>query len=203
MSFHIKDVGLRTWTDRLAELAKAHTVVEVRVDGPYGYPGAISDKRCLLLIAGGIGVTPLHSIFAELHLRALHSKDDVHPLESVTLVWSARSDDLFALFAPTLLSVMRHNPGDIFHFQLHNSQPARSTSLELRVGNIPFDVIRRAKSAIQRCRPNLDLLFEQASQHYAPSDVAVMVCGPAELTYNASQLAFRYGFHFHTEVFHF
>jgi predicted ferric reductase len=203
MSFHIKDVGPRTWTDRLAELAKAHTVVEVRVDGPYGYPGAISDKRCLLLIAGGIGVTPLHSIFAELHLRALHSKDDVHPLESVTLVWSARSDDLFALFSPTLLSVMRHNPGDIFHFQLHNSQPARSKSIELRVGELPSDISQDAKSLIQRCRPNLDLLFEQASQHYVPSDVAVMVCGPAELTYDASERAFRYGFHFHNEVFHF
>jgi hypothetical protein len=35
------------------------------------------------------------------------------------------------------------------------------------------------------------------------SDVAVLTCGPAAMVAESSSLCFKYGFQFHTELFHF
>lgn len=39
------------------------------VDGPYGRARPFTSRAILVLLAGGVGVTPLYSIFAELHAR--------------------------------------------------------------------------------------------------------------------------------------
>ena len=75
LSFHIKNMGDKTWTGELAALASHQSMTEVRIDGPYGKPHEYSSKSVLVLLAGGIGITPMHAVFAEVYAHACRSLD--------------------------------------------------------------------------------------------------------------------------------
>ena len=44
--------------------------VNINLDGPYGRPVDYSTSDVLILVAGGIGVTPMHAIFKDVYDRA-------------------------------------------------------------------------------------------------------------------------------------
>ena len=99
LTLHIKDMGVDTWTGRLAALVRAMSAAEedggragliqagagagaggdaapahprslaLSIDGPYGRLGGVEDARVLLLFAGGIGVTPFAALLGELRAR--------------------------------------------------------------------------------------------------------------------------------------
>ena len=214
VSFHMKDMGEGTWTGALASLARSQIMTEVRVDGPYGRPGTFSDKKALVLVAGGIGITPLHSLFAEVYACASRVKSgQCGSIEHVLLLWSGRSDSTFCLFAPTFHAVSQRNPNGAFEFYLYNTAPGTGLGLgagaaspghdEVYMGDIPHDALVYTKSVIQRGRPPVAAKLSEVAQRFHPRDVMVMTCGPEALTLSVSDLAFQHGFHFHTEVFHF
>lgn len=65
------------FTSRLARMAavapraiQSGEQLTVNLEGPYGSWGDFAENSVLLLIAGGVGVTPLHAIFQDLLLRA-------------------------------------------------------------------------------------------------------------------------------------
>eukprot|EP00455_Lapot_gusevi_P040909 TRINITY_DN4681_c0_g1_i1.p1 TRINITY_DN4681_c0_g1~~TRINITY_DN4681_c0_g1_i1.p1 ORF type:complete len:591 (+),score=160.58 TRINITY_DN4681_c0_g1_i1:377-2149(+) len=79
-TLHIKDMGPGTFTHEVALLAHQAQRqrqrleggiegVDVLLDGPYGRQYGVVDCERLVLVAGGIGVTPLISIFSDLHYR--------------------------------------------------------------------------------------------------------------------------------------
>lgn len=80
LSFSIKAVG--DFTERVAELSPGD---RVRVDGPYGRftPDLAEPEAELVLIAGGVGVTPFLSMLRDLSAREAE--------RSVILIWGARS----------------------------------------------------------------------------------------------------------------
>ena len=78
-TLHIKALnggvaGSTTFTDRLAQLVKSggvDTLGDVRVDGPYGSAGDLTASEELVLVAGGIGVTPIHSVSPQAICRCM------------------------------------------------------------------------------------------------------------------------------------
>eukprot|EP00658_Telonema_sp_P-2_P053193 TRINITY_DN4164_c0_g1_i1.p1 TRINITY_DN4164_c0_g1~~TRINITY_DN4164_c0_g1_i1.p1 ORF type:complete len:386 (+),score=44.30 TRINITY_DN4164_c0_g1_i1:1593-2750(+) len=90
--------GMPSWTRRLHALlgsgAPAHELV-LQIDGPYGAPLSFECAR-VLLIAGGIGITPMHST-----IRYLQQCPEA--VQHARLVWSSRSLDMFEIFSPTVL----------------------------------------------------------------------------------------------------
>ena len=69
-----------------------------------------SSRECLVLVAGGIGVTPMHSVLEELQLGGV---PDGAPLRRVVLVWAARSSKIFGMFADTLSRESEHFSLDV------------------------------------------------------------------------------------------
>ena len=66
------------------------------------------------------------------------------------------------------------------------------------------EAVEFTRSKIHRGRPRLDVLMREVSESVSvASDVMVMTCGPEQLVLDASELAFQYGFDFHTEIFNF
>ncbi len=59
------------------------------LEGPYGSPAIDllgARYRCVLLISGGIGITPIQAMFNELLMQASAGR----PLRRLALVWAVR-----------------------------------------------------------------------------------------------------------------
>ena len=98
IQFDIKAMGAEgTFASKLLRLAEDRVdakTLDVAIEGPYGCAPTYAHYDSVLLVAGGIGVTPCHSIFRELHIR--------HDGPAVTLLWVARHRRCFELFGATL-----------------------------------------------------------------------------------------------------
>eukprot|EP00812_Abedinium_dasypus_P000085 NODE_1010_length_1270_cov_299.503704.p1 GENE.NODE_1010_length_1270_cov_299.503704~~NODE_1010_length_1270_cov_299.503704.p1 ORF type:complete len:353 (+),score=115.30 NODE_1010_length_1270_cov_299.503704:3-1061(+) len=102
-SCHIKNMGDATFTGNLHELAKqteAGAGVVMNVQGPYGPYQDMLEMERVLLVAGGIGVTPMISTlrFAVQCARAGRGG----ALRRLRLLWCARSPGVFDAFADEL-----------------------------------------------------------------------------------------------------
>merc|ERR1712118_317480 len=61
-SLHIKNMGEKTFTGRLHSLisqSPKHSEIMMNIQGPYGPKVDIDSSQSLLLVAGGIGATPM------------------------------------------------------------------------------------------------------------------------------------------------
>ena len=147
-SLHVKTMnGADSFTSQLH--ARAHAMdadgtpaaqMIVRVDGPYGVPPDLGDYDLVLLVAGGIGVTPCHSILHHLHsawLAAQPSNGGVRGDANtcvdagantcgVRLVWSVRDEAMPKLFDSTWCAINANDGGGRFGYSIHNTQRART-----------------------------------------------------------------------------
>jgi len=97
--FHVKALGGEgSWTSRL--LADASGAkdgkLQVKIDGFYGHDVAsklATPRTAIMLVGGGVGVTPLLSILSDLSAR---------PTTRVALLWCTRTREEFLTFAPRI-----------------------------------------------------------------------------------------------------
>ncbi len=87
--------GLGNHTQHIFDKASKNDAVWIRVDGPYGNLN-INYKRfpVLLMISGGIGITPVMGILKDLYRcgdLADQDKPIAHTVEDVYLVWVVQS----------------------------------------------------------------------------------------------------------------
>jgi hypothetical protein len=134
--FHIKNMGAGTWTGRLADLAidladgaASLEDISVSVDGPYGRTGHYFERSSVVLVAGGIGITPLASVLGDLYSRATDPdvNGDLASVRSVHLVWVARDRSLFTIYAPLLSRILKDNAGGVFKLHLFCSNSSRNS----------------------------------------------------------------------------
>ena len=103
---HIKSMGESQWTGKLYTLAteleslpawereQRLAKMVVAIDGPYGVPLAVEKYTHLLLIAGGIGITPLHACFRQLYalLNPPQGRARMHThIRSIRLLWVVKT----------------------------------------------------------------------------------------------------------------
>lgn len=123
VEFSVLNLGYWSWTHKLGVIAKAKTskgematprsprlsqIAEpelefipepLLIDGPYGRCMPYSSSKMAIFVAGGIGVTPIISILSEI---VSLKKADWQVLQSVHLLWVAKSPYLFASFGDIL-----------------------------------------------------------------------------------------------------
>lgn len=145
VTVHVKAMGKGTWSEGVAKLAdgladeaasskafgaaagadsipgRLPVPLSVSVDGPYGRAGHYAQRRCVVLVAGGIGITPMHSILSDLHARAVDPETYGPPgaVTRVHLVWTVREAAVIGHFAESLANVLRSNPGGMFSLAIH------------------------------------------------------------------------------------
>merc|ERR1719361_3112248 len=79
--FFIKNMG-NGWTKRLNEMAATLRSIDhltVAVEGPYGMTLDFENYRHIVLVAGGVGITPMHNIFMTLYEEIINSKSERIP----------------------------------------------------------------------------------------------------------------------------
>jgi len=107
ITHHIKMMGTNQWTGKLAKYIKqieksdskkALKRVVMNIDGPYGSPLRASQYNGILFVAGGIGITPIHSCFRHIY-KTLTENPSAYPgLVKVRLLWMTRKNDRFLDF---------------------------------------------------------------------------------------------------------
>ena len=107
---HVKSVGAEgQFSTKLYGLAASgglstlgDTAPVLTVDGPYGHPTDLQAYSSVLLVAGGIGITPAHSLLRTAVLLSQRSAEGgLGCLRRLRLVWVAKEPDMFGMFTDT------------------------------------------------------------------------------------------------------
>jgi predicted ferric reductase len=239
VTFHIRSLG--DWTSKLANLVAVApegiavpATFDVLVDGPYGTLSIDLDGHLptasyshVVMLCGGIGITPMRSIVNQLYHELHHEKKRL-TMRSVRLVWAVRDLDIVSAFMaqdPT-----SHNRSYLPHRLLAHASgtPTATTDSTFRT-----DVFVTSKDALVSTgeieaqvglqlapvmklgeRPNISQILREAGERAQMETgnnnrVAVLVCGPEAMVKEAISssisLSREMGVHFdvHHEYFSF
>jgi len=94
--FHLKEAGEseESWTRRVVEAGRAGQL-DMRIDAFYGdYSEELAHKKAVVLVGGGIGITPMMSLGMDLIASDPHLP--------VTIMWVCRTVQEFEIFSNTL-----------------------------------------------------------------------------------------------------
>lgn len=179
---HIKAMGEGTFTAKLHDLAK--TISEplslvVNVEGPFGTGVQLAGYEHVVLVAGGIGVTPCHAVFRHLLLAQRHGTWPAG-LQSVELVWVARSTGLLETFSDTFVQAQGVSELKMSFFVTGSTE--KPTALPFRTG-----------------RPDIASIIEPVRS--AGMGTLLFHCGPQALADRCKAVAIETSIDFHTETF--
>lgn len=192
------------------EQARVGQSVGVRVGGTFQLSPSLPTRPTLLL-AGGIGVTPLASMF--LHIADITRAKDVEaraanpsaPLPArmpTTLVYSANRQEDF-IFTEELRGAVGHekceSPGvregqecsplrAVFHCSAAEGRLDGD-----KLGRIMREVPRGKTCGGEACKRDLSSATGDASSCYSPADFTAYVCGPPAMTDGMAEVLVRAG----------
>ncbi|CAE8652510.1 unnamed protein product [Polarella glacialis] len=179
-TIHVKDMGEGSFSGRLHKLALAasklpHGVV-MNVQGPYGSRVNLHESQEVVLVAGGIGITPMVSVLrcaVQQGLRAKQSK-----LRRLRLVWVARSPGVFDMFAKELSIQAAGLP-----FPVEISLFCSACSCSSPEDGSGAGIL----GPITAGRPNFQQLFE--NENPGGEQLLVLACGPAAMVAECKKAA--------------
>lgn len=203
---HIKAVESEAqFTSKLHQLALDYEgrlgLPAVHVDGPYGLPLDFTAHTSLLLVGGGIGITPLHSILRTIVLlQEAGQLGAACRLRSVRLVWAAKDPALLAVFRDTFSRVARAK-----------SLSDAASSRKPRLADISVELFcPLAGDAGEEVNPipttagRMDLDKEVETMlrgGFGGDRPLVFVCGPESLVKEAARAATERDVEVHSETF--
>eukprot|EP00743_Colponemidia_sp_Colp-15_P010572 GILK01011662.1.p1 GENE.GILK01011662.1~~GILK01011662.1.p1 ORF type:complete len:401 (-),score=68.45 GILK01011662.1:257-1459(-) len=190
ITLYIRTVG--PWTQAVTTGPNRLLVGDkVQLDGPFGKVSLPVDRyRTLLIICGGVGVSPFLSVLHHLHLTDIEDR-----FESITFVLATRQASLIEELIP-VLSRLSHGTCAL-NIQLYLTQQAE----------LPLELTSAIPKAEFFCRrPDISKIFLQVRLSSSSKRVAVLTCGPTELTEEVTRVAHRLSdsrkrFDVHAETF--
>jgi predicted ferric reductase len=163
--------GLGVFTKSLVEFSKFNPNQQlfIRVDGPYGkWPFDIKRYRTVILVAGGVGVTPCIAMIRELFNSQM--EDNFGNVEKVHLIWSCQDSTTLTWFS-------KHFEQSVFGTR--NQLEFKKDIYLTRETNPNF-----FEEGVSLGRPDIDAIFEsinRAVEYDSIERVAVIACGPSPL----------------------
>ncbi|ETV67453.1 hypothetical protein, variant 3 [Aphanomyces astaci] len=178
IAFCIKSVKPHSFTHKLHVLSHLHDHLNVKLAGPYGQPTVdLTKYQQVVLVGGGIGVTPL--------LGAINFLDS-HAHVKMHLCWVVRHPDEL-LSCQTMMFPLPHFVTAEFYVSLAISEGQIETDRG--------DVVRYSPG-----RPTADAILQRFQN--IPRTV-VLACGPEGMIVDAQREAYDRGFDFQKVVFAF
>ncbi|CAE8653330.1 unnamed protein product [Polarella glacialis] len=179
-TIHVKDMGEESFSGRLHKLALAasnlpHGVV-MNVQGPYGSRVNLHESQEVVLVAGGIGITPMVSALRCAVQQGLHAKQS--KLRRLRLVWVARSPGAFDMFAKELSIQAAGLP-----FPVEISLFCSACSFFSPEDGPGAGIL----GPITAGRPNFQQIF--AKENQGGAQLLVLACGPAAMVAECEKAA--------------
>ena len=226
IEFTIYSRGSGTWTNRLGVYARNHTgPTQIQIDGPFGRNMPYNNHEVLILVAGGIGVTPMISILNQV-AQNLATNFQSSKISQVHFIWIFRKMELLYEFIHMLKPILSQEllQQKIF-LHLYCTATERSESLHSLENDSDTvtessprsdnDKLRTAvesteeeissyafEKMTQKGRPNIEQVFEDINSKESPSDsVACFVCGRSLITESVSKSCYKYDYSFQAEEF--
>ncbi|KAH9600173.1 Ferric reductase [Trypanosoma melophagium] len=187
-------MGEGTWTGRLVELVKARgNNLSLSVDGPCGRVSDFDDYKAVVLVAGGIGVTPCAAIYG--YFRRLELEGARCP--AVTLLWTLRDAELLPMMSHLWDDdgvTSADEPGDF-------GRCVSEISMQVFLTGHCSPKGTESTAPVTNRRPDVATEISRAVVGEDPREVLVFVCGPAGLVKCTRDVAVSLGFTFYEENF--
>lgn len=180
VSFHIQARAPGSWTDNLSVLS-THSLV-ANLDGPYGgIPLNLHSYECIVIIAGGIGITPFPILLEQLLTQTI---TDGNKLRHIILHWTLKNYTLHSLIVPKLAEL-----------QMKDSVVA----LEVKTYYSGVDAL--SYCGVSPSPGRLDVAAAICSIHERQSSMCCLLCGPESLVSEGARCSNSRGIDFYSEVF--
>eukprot|EP00475_Leptophrys_vorax_P020428 TRINITY_DN2795_c0_g1_i3.p1 TRINITY_DN2795_c0_g1~~TRINITY_DN2795_c0_g1_i3.p1 ORF type:complete len:1418 (-),score=317.02 TRINITY_DN2795_c0_g1_i3:83-4336(-) len=193
--------GLGDHTKKLVQASAEKGKLWIRVDGPYGkWPFNIMRYRTVILVSGGVGVTPCMAALRHIYHINREDKLGDSRLKSVFFVWSCKDASDFHWYGDVLESIVHLSESVANYPKLHNHSHITSAR-----ESDPLPALAKPG------RPRLEKIFEAAENAAKKGEearIAVIACGPeslVNLTWDetSKRTQDRNRFDFHHETFEF
>lgn len=231
LSVHVRDAG--DWTNALHYLFKQHIIglksgyPEIRVDGPVGAPAQeYLHYDTVMMIGGGIGVTPFASILRDLAIRlkdgqckncgTVNYHKENH-IKKLYFHWATRDQNAFSWFSHCLNQVTKLDEEGRIEVHTHltnlNKDPRAAvlkmmqTFVHNRTGH---DVLSglKTKTRTHFGRADWNGIFKTLVEKHPNETVGVFFCGPRAFQLSIQDMCNRHSinnnnvtFDFHSETF--
>ncbi|KAJ2259295.1 hypothetical protein GGI13_000078 [Coemansia sp. RSA 455] len=187
---------------------------KIMIDGPYGAPTQqVFDYEHIVLIAGGIGVTPMSSVLKSLYYQ-LTSAQHERRIVKVYFLWVCRDIQALEWFQDLLVALDEEDIGDVLEIRTYLTgqltiDQIRNIAL-YQDPNGPDAVTGLYRSPTYYGRPNFNSIFENIGLTTPGSEIGVFFCGPKSMGRTIRKISrkwtnnFRYAntkFVFHKENF--
>jgi len=212
VNFHIKNMGKSSWTAQLNKLALSvasgdasfgqFTRPVVNVDGPYGAPPTFNRPK-VVLIAGGIGITPLVSILKDQYM--LHRTNQPSPVKHITLIWVVREVGTIEMFRDIFCMISEDvSAARKFEIILYYTGSVYYEEGEENESAIKEDVVYSRRVLLRpppvRGRPSIRQELKKAVDKFQ-RHVSVAVCGPPPMVTEVRNSCYKLGLELHEETF--
>jgi len=196
LSLHIRVAG--AWTEAVHKLYGGITNPEdfppVYVDGPFG--SIIEDwnrYECVVLVGGGIGVTPFASILKDLlfRLKVAKAEGSKMPIKRIYFFWVSDNQATFEWFGDLLAELEENDHDGIL--RMYPFVTGRYNKYDVRMMMVWIsqhffqkingkDLFTGHKTRIFFGRPEWTRLFTQIGNIHKGDKIGVFTCGPASMT---------------------
>jgi NAD(P)H-flavin reductase len=169
--FCTKNNGKHTWTGKLFDTVNNNKILtnsKVYIQGPYGRLTVKYENNVyknIVIICGGIGVTPMFSILED--INDLYEKNKLPNLKKVYFYWVMKHISLYDAFKKYFIKLNK----DIFDIKIYTTNYKVDDYFDTEDNSITF--IKEKPNIIYI----LNMLFSNNNKN-----ICVVTCGPAKLT---------------------
>jgi NADPH oxidase len=166
---------------------RVSTLPRVMVDGPFGSASEDFLKfEAVLLVGGGIGVTPFASILKSIWYRMNNfNKSKRTRLSKVYLTWVIRDFGSAEWFHSLLHAIEEQDTQGQIEINIYytgNLKEDEMNNIIVQDVGAEKDTITSLRAPTHYGRPNWDRVFHSIVEKHRETDVGVFLCGPPSLS---------------------
>ena len=201
ITFCAKNVGNHSWTGRLFDVVNNKLDIldnkKIFIQGPYGHISVNykNDKyENIIIIAGGIGITPFISILQQINL--LYNKKKLLNLKKIYFYWIIRHISIYHAFKKYFMKLNQ----SIFEVKIYTTKKNIINEYETPDYYLSsYENDPKSFSFINE-KPNISFILNRIFSKYNKNTVT-LTCGPSKLTTEILDICNRFNVDISVEVF--